>query len=94
MANGLEVSASGLRAASADSEALAAGLLLGETANARLIGNDDPSAAGVSSVNAAMNLMRERQAQRVARQADDLSASGGRYDDTDGNGADAISVTV
>lgn len=92
MANGLEVNADGLRAAAGVSDAVAAGLITGAV-NGCLSG-DDPSAAGVSAVNAALNVVRDRQARRVAGQAGDLSVGGARYDDTDSSSAGEISVTV
>ncbi|MCG7608827.1 MULTISPECIES: hypothetical protein [Mycobacterium] len=92
MANGLEVNAGGLRAAAGASDALAAGLVAGAVDGC--FGGDDPSAAGVGAVNAALNVVRERQARRVVGQAGDLSVGGGRYDDTDSSGAGAISATV
>jgi len=92
MANGLEVNADGLRAAAGVSDALAAGLVT--RAAESCLGGDDPSAAGVSAVNTALNVVRVRQARRVAGQAGDLSVSGGRYDDTDSSSAGEISVTV
>ncbi|WKG02501.1 hypothetical protein [Mycolicibacterium sp. HK-90] len=92
MANGLEVNAGGLRAAAGASDALADGLAA-EAVGGFFCG-DDPSAAGVSAVNAALNMVRQRQARRVAGQGGDLSVGAGRYDDTDSSGADSISVTV
>lgn len=92
MANEMEVNADGLRAAAGATDALAADLMNGAVDGC--VGGDDPSAVGVGAVNAALNVVRERQARRVAGQAGDLSVSGGRYDNTDSNGAGSISVTV
>lgn len=91
MANELEVDASGLHVAAGSSELVAA-TLTGA-------GTDGPSsahrsAAGVAAVNAAMAAVQSRQQNRMTGQAGDLSVSGARYDSTDSDGRDAITVTM
>jgi hypothetical protein len=49
---------------------------------------------GVAAILAAAQSVRARQSQRISDQADDLSVGAARYDTTDSDGADAITVTV
>lgn len=91
MANELEVDASGLRVAAASSE-LAATALSGVGAGGP--SSSHPSAAGVAAVNAALAATQGRQSTRITGQAEDLSVSSARYDSTDSDGRDAITVTV
>ncbi|MFV8160536.1 hypothetical protein ACNQVK_37465 [Mycobacterium sp. 134] len=92
MANELNVDAVGLQAAATSSEAVAATELSG----AQVCGSASwqPSGAGVDAVNAVWASVRQRQAARITGQAADLSVSGARYDTTDEEGRDAITVTV
>lgn len=92
MANDLNVDASGLRVAAASSEVVATTAL-----NDPGVGGPsslNPSAAGVTAVNAALTAVQGRQQKRMTGQAGDLSVSGARYDTTDSDGHDAITVTV
>lgn len=91
MGNELEVDSGDLRAAAADSDAVA-----GTLAAAAMGGptGAQPSAAGVAALDAAISAMRARQSARVSGQAGDLSVASGRYDDTDGGGAEDLSATV
>ncbi|MHC9296713.1 hypothetical protein ACRCUN_29970 [Mycobacterium sp. LTG2003] len=90
MANELEVNASGLQAAAASSEATARAALAGAELGG--LSASRPSSAGVAAVNAALTAARGRQSSRIAGQAGDMSASGARYDTTDGNESDAITT--
>ena len=87
----LEVDATGLQIAAANSEAVADVLATG---GADGVFSICPSQAGVASILAAAECVRTRQSQRITGQADDLSVSGVRYDSTDSDGAEAITVTV
>ena len=91
MGNELEVNSGDLRAAAARSDAVA-GTLAGAAAGAST--GAQPSTAGVAALDSAVSAMRARQSARVSGQAGDLSVAGARYDDTDGGGAEDISVTV
>ncbi|SHV14529.1 Protein of uncharacterised function (DUF2580) [Mycobacteroides abscessus subsp. abscessus] len=90
MANELEVDATGLRVAAADSEAAAASSFAGMPSCGPA--SSQPSAAGVDAVNAALASAHSRQSQRIARQANDLTTSSARYDTTDQDGADAVNT--
>lgn len=92
MASELEVDGGGLRGAATSSDAIAAVELSGAQACSPVSGRS--TAAGVTAVNAALAAMRERQRSRMTGQASDLSVSSARYDSTDTDGADAITVTV
>ncbi|CRZ16943.1 hypothetical protein [Mycolicibacterium neworleansense] len=92
MANELEVDAGGLRVAATSSDVVAATELSG--AQACSPASSQSSAAGVAAVNAALTRMRERQRELMRGQAGDLSVSSARYDSTDSDGHDAITVTV
>jgi hypothetical protein len=89
MANGLEVDASGLRIAAANSELTAAELATGTVDGGH---GTTPSQAGVVAILAAVQSVRTRQSNRISGQADDLSVSGVRYDTTDGDSSDAITT--
>lgn len=91
MANELEVDAGGLRTAAFSSEVVGASLTGGSFDAAA---SSQPSGVGVTSMNAVLASVRQRQSARITGQADDLSVSGARYDTTDGDGRDAISATV
>lgn len=91
MGNELEVVSGDLRAAAADSDAVAgtlAGVAGGGSTGAQ------PSAAAVAALDYAISGVRARQSARVSGQAGDLTAAGTRYDDTDGVSAKDISATV
>ncbi|MFV8172437.1 MULTISPECIES: hypothetical protein [Mycolicibacterium] len=91
MANELHVDAAGLQAAAASSDAVATALTSADAGNPS---SSQPSAAGVTAMNAALTSVRERQSSRITGQSADLSVSGVRYDSTDGDGRDGISGTV
>lgn len=91
MGNELEVDSGDLRAAAADSDAVA-GTLAGASGGGPT--GAHPSAAGVAALDAAIGAMRARQSARVSGQAGDLSVAGARYDGTDGVSAEDISATV
>ena len=91
MGNELGVDSSDLRAAAAGGDAIAETL-----AGAAAAGSTgaQPSAAGVSALDAAISAIRTRQSARLSGQASDLSVASARYDDTDGVSAGDISATV
>jgi hypothetical protein len=91
MANELKVSTDGRRIAAANSESTAAELA-GGTVEGRP--GTHPSQVGVAAILATAQSVRARQSQRISGQADDLSVGAARYDTTDSDGADAITVTV
>ncbi|KUI06006.1 hypothetical protein [Mycobacterium sp. IS-3022] len=91
MANELEVDAAGLRTAAAGSEAVAAALTTGIADGAS---GTCPSQAGVAAVLAAAQSVRTRQSHRITGQANDLSVGSARYEATDSDAADTITVTV
>ncbi|WP_102144902.1 hypothetical protein [Mycobacterium hubeiense] len=91
MANELNVSTDGLRTAAANSEITAAELAAEPAEGGQ---GTHPSQAGVAAILAAAQSVRARQSLRVSGQADDLSVSSARYDDTDSGGAEAITGTV
>jgi hypothetical protein len=91
MANELKVSTDGLRVAAANSEGTAAELATGTVEGGPAT---YPSQVGVAAILAAAQSVRARQSQRISGQADDLSVGAARYDTTDSDGADAITVTV
>ncbi|BBZ18609.1 type VII secretion target [Mycolicibacterium gadium] len=91
MGNELEVDSGDLRAAAAGSDA-AAGTLAGAAVGGPT--GAQPSAAGVSALDAAMSATRARQSARVSGQAGDLTVAAARYDNTDGGSAEDISATV
>jgi len=91
MGNGLEVDSGDLRAAAAGGDALAR-TLAGAGAEGSI--GAQPSAAGVAALDSAISAVRARQSARMSSQAGDLTGASARYDDTDGSGAEDISVTM
>ena len=91
MANELEVDTAGLGIAAANSEAVAAALTTG---SADGVSGACPSQVGVAAILTAAQSVRARQSQRISGQADDLSVSAARYDTTDSDGGDAITLTM
>lgn len=93
MANDLEVDTSGMRAAASDSGQIAADVLADGSKAGPIAAR--PSGIGIAALDAAGAAVRTRQANRIAAQAGDVATAGGRYDDTDGGSAEAItSVSV
>ncbi|WP_133147251.1 hypothetical protein [Mycolicibacterium novocastrense] len=91
MAKVLNVDASGLKSAAADSIAVAADVLANGfdgSLSAR------PSGSGMAAFDAASAIVRTRISNRIAGQAGDVAAAGDRYDATDGGTADATAVTM
>ncbi|MCV7283065.1 hypothetical protein H7J88_25870 [Mycolicibacterium flavescens] len=91
MAKDLDVDASGLMSAAADSVAVAGDVLAGGfdgPVTAR------PSGAGIAAFEAASATARTRVSVRIAGQAGAVAAASDHYDATDGGSADAISVTM
>lgn len=91
MANELQVDAAGLRSAANSSTSVAADLTGPRVSNPT---SSQPSAAGVSAMNAALTSVQGRQSARMTGQAGDFTTSSARYDTTDSDGRDAISGTV
>jgi hypothetical protein len=91
MANELKVNTDGLRVAAANSAGTAAELVSGTVEGGPCT---HPSQVGVAAILAAAQSVRARQSSRISGQADDLSVGSARYDTTDSDGADAITVTV
>lgn len=91
MGTELEVNPGDLRAAAVGSNAVA-----GTLGDASVEGttNAQPSAAGIAALDSAVSAVRARQSARLSAQASDVSVAGARYDDTDGDSAEDISVTV
>lgn len=92
MAKGLDVHTGGLRAASADSSAVAAEVLTSDVGGG--IAASRPSGAGVSAFDAACSSVRLRQAGRVAGYADAMASAAAGCDAMDGGGADTISALL
>ncbi|CDO20728.1 MULTISPECIES: hypothetical protein [Mycolicibacterium] len=91
MANDLEVDASGLRLAAAGSDELAAGFAAGSD---DALSGSRRSSAGISALDVAINAVRGHQSVRISGQAGDMLVGAGRYDETDGDAARAVTVTV
>ena len=91
MANELKVSTDGLRVAAANSDGTAAELATGTVEGGP---GTHPSQVGAAAILAAAQSVRGRQSSRISSQADDLSVASARYDTTDSDGGDAITVTV
>ena len=91
MGKDLDVDASGLTSAAADSIAVAADVLADGFDG---LVSDRPSGAGIAAFEAASATTRARIFDRIAGQAGDVAAAGDRYDATDGGSADAIAVTM
>lgn len=91
MVNDLNVDAGGLRTAAGNSEDTAAGLTTGQFDAAT---STQPSGAGVAAMNAALAAVRTRHSARITGQAGDLATGSAHYDNTDGDGGDAIGATV
>lgn len=91
MGKDLDVDASGLTSAAADSVAVAADVLADGFDGSV---SAHPSGAGIAAVESASATARTRISDRIAGQAGDVAAAGDRYDATDGGSADAIAVTV
>lgn len=53
-----------------------------------------PSQAGVSAVNSAIHIVRNRQAGRVLGQADAMNAGAAVYEDTDAQSAESLADSV
>lgn len=91
MAKDLKVEAVGLKAAAADSIAVAAHVLANRfdgSVSAR------PSGVGIEAFDAASAAGHSRASSRIAGQAGDVAAAGDRYDATDGGNADTIAVSM
>ncbi|CAM3747790.1 hypothetical protein H7J08_02570 [Mycobacterium frederiksbergense] len=87
MAGELNVDTGGLRSGAASSEATAAGLASGPFSGSSSM---QPSAGGVTAVNAALTALQGRQSARITGQAGDISTGAAAYARTDSDGSDAI----
>lgn len=92
MAIDLDVHTGGLRAASADSSAVAAEVLTSDVGIVVLASR--PSGAGVSAFDSVCSSVRLRHAGRVAGYADALSSAAAGYDAMDGGNADSLSTLL
>jgi hypothetical protein len=85
----LRVDVGGLHTAAASSGDIAAELTGAASGSST---SSHPSAAGVTAVDAAISATRQRQSTRISGQATDLTTGAGHYENTDGDGGQAITT--
>ena len=87
----LRADASGITVGAAQSAVIASSLAAVED---EAMPGFQPSHAGVSAVNSAIHIVRNRQAGRVLGQADALRAGGTAYEDADAKSAESLAESV
>ena len=88
----LRVDARRLRAGAAESAEIAE--VLNRSSRDSAPRSDQPSSSGIMAMDAAISTTRGRQAARVALRADEITAAASRYDETDGQTAEALAKTL